>query len=675
LARFIAYLKKTTGRIDMNRFALVVIALATLAATSAWGSSADYYWDPNGSSSGIGGDGTWDTSNNRWRQDTETGTLTKWVDGCFAYFEGNGGTVSISGTRSFGYAYFSNDYTLTNGYLSVGGGIIETDYSTVTIQSILSGSSGITIAPNSSVVFNSGSDNTYTGETHLEHDAVLVVKQAKALGSSGSSSYTTVDYNADLQLDNSSGMSIAEPIKLSSNGRIYNVSGNNTLTGTITPTGSGTKCLYSAADTLTLSGNFDTVSSGSSNIGLALDGGGAIKISGNIPENSIGGTVWKYGTGTATFSGDNGYTAKTVIFNGVLRLDSSTALPGGIGNTGGASALELGGGVLGLGYEDFSRGLGTDTTQVKFTDDGGFAAYGSDRSVNLGGSAAKVTWASGSFVPSGKKLLLGAADADKTIDFCNPIDLNGGSRTVQVEDGSADIDAKLSGVLSGSGGGLTKTGSGTLVLGADNTYDGTTTISAGTLRLDASGAISSSATINVADGAVLDLQDKMSGYTIGSSQTLSGKGKVKLSNALTVNGTLDPAGSGRGTLTVEGDLTLGAASTTKMQVYGWDDGYYDLVSGTEATDESVQFGGTLAITFWSELTPGSMKLFDFDSYSGNLSLSCTDLPSGLRASFDASTGTLSVTEVPEPSTLLIAASVLMLGIGRASVRRRRVGGK
>ena len=58
------------------------------------------------------------------------------------------------------------------------------------------------------------------------------------------------------------------------------------------------------------------------------------------------------------------------------------------------------------------------------------------------------------------------------------------ARTVQVDNGSADVDAELSGVITGgSGGTLTKTGTGTLELQGSNGYGGATLISAGTLKI------------------------------------------------------------------------------------------------------------------------------------------------------------------------------------------------
>jgi autotransporter-associated beta strand protein len=88
----------------------------------------------------------------------------------------------------------------------------------------------------------------------------------------------------------------------------------------------------------------------------------------------------------------------------------------------------------------------------------------------------------------------------------NPLDLGTAARTVQVDDGAAPIDGTLSGVLSsGTGGGLTKTGAGTLALTAANDYTGGTTVAAGTLVVSATGSIATSSSISLGTTAVLDI--------------------------------------------------------------------------------------------------------------------------------------------------------------------------
>ena len=241
----------------------------------------------------------------------------------------------------------------------------------------------------------------------------------------------------------------------------------------------------------------------------------------------------KAGTGTLTLSGANTYTGTTTVSAGVLRLDSANALPGGIDTTVGAgeSALTLAGGVLGLGNGDFTRALGTGAGQVNITTTlSGFAAYGADRNVNLGGASAGVSWATGNFFSGTSTLVLGASSATHTVHFQNPINLNGGNRIVQVDDGAASVDANLSGAITAGSFSLTKTGAGTLQLSSTgNTYLGGTLVESGTLRLGASGVIPDTGAVTVrrattagsTDG-VLDLNgfnETIAVLTLGSATT------------------------------------------------------------------------------------------------------------------------------------------------------------
>ena len=197
----------------------------------------------------------------------------------------------------------------------------------------------------------------------------------------------------------------------------------------------------------------------------------------------------------------NSYTGQTEVNDGVLRLSQAAALPGGVSTTGGTSNLNFTGttgysmhysgefsyatgGVCAveLAAGDFTRSLGTGDSQVQFSGSGGFSAYGADRIVNLGGSSQTVAWATNSFVPSGNSLCLSSRYSNATIDFQNPIDLGSPVRTVRVGDGTAAVDAKLTGTLSGTGG-LEKTGPGTLELTVANTYTGQTVVHEGALRL------------------------------------------------------------------------------------------------------------------------------------------------------------------------------------------------
>ncbi|MBR0846699.1 autotransporter domain-containing protein [Bradyrhizobium diazoefficiens] len=90
--------------------------------------------------------------------------------------------------------------------------------------------------------------------------------------------------------------------------------------------------------------------------------------------------------------------------------------------------------------------------------------------------------------------------------------------------GSLNTSTQVDGVISGTGGGLTKVGTGTLTLTGANTYTGATTISAGTLALQGNGSIASSSVVTV--NATLDISSVTPAFAAIS--TLGGSGTVQL---------------------------------------------------------------------------------------------------------------------------------------------------
>lgn len=277
----------------------------------------------------------------------------------------------------------------------------------------------------------------------------------------------------------------------------FTLSGNRVTLGGDIATSAGAGPTFNATITDTI--GLDLLLNATRTITVANSGDKThnLTISGSVSDGGLGHGLTIAGGARLTLAGANTYSGGTTLGGtAVVVLSHANALPGGIGAAGGLSGLTFAGGILGLGAGDFTRGLGTGADQVQWTGAGGFAAFGADRGVNIGGAGETMVWGAGGFVPAGSALLFGygngsdTQDSSHTVDFQNPIDLNGGTRTITVNDGNSGatslIDAALSGgVISGTGtGSLIKNGSGTLSLTAAGTYTGQTFVNGGVLVLN-----------------------------------------------------------------------------------------------------------------------------------------------------------------------------------------------
>ncbi len=497
-----------------------LLAFGVLALPGFDGASAaTKTWDAGG------GDLLWSTANN-WNSN---GTPAAGDTIVFASSFASGTAINLNGNRTIADLSITSttDFSLNNNTLTISSGDITRSaaFGTTTINSgiALGGNAGWNISgtliangivSGSRTLTKSGTGtltlanaNTYTGDTTVSA-GILKILNAAALGAT--SGNTIVDANGELQLQGGITVASGEALSLTGTGTgavgsaaLRNISGNNAWTDTITLQNvTGVVRINSDSDTLTLGSINET---GTRNKDLAIGGAGNVTVSGTITGGGGDLSLTKDGTGMLTLASANTYTGTSTVSAGVLKLANASALPGGIGSSGGTANLIINGGVIGLAANDFQRGLGTGSSQVRFAGSGGFAGYAADRNVNLGGAGvpSTVTWGSGSFVPSGSSLILGAADADKTVTFQNSIALNGAVRTVQVNDGAAAVDAVLSGVLSGTGAsGLIKTGAGALTLSGASTYTGLTEVQAGTLALGAGNVLANSSTLRVSGGTL-----------------------------------------------------------------------------------------------------------------------------------------------------------------------------
>ena len=130
-----------------------------------------------------------------------------------------------------------------------------------------------------------------------------------------------------------------------------------------------------------------------------------------------------------------------------------------------------------------------------------------------------------------------------------------------VAKGTAADDLTISGnVVNSNGGGVTKTGLGTLLLSGTDTYIGNTTINGGTLALSGPASIANTPVITLAGGSTLDVSGLSSPFVLGGSQTLQGgSGIANVVGTFQDSGgsTIIPGGTTNvGTINFGGDLTL-----------------------------------------------------------------------------------------------------------------------
>lgn len=415
----------------------------------------------------------------------------------------------------------------------------------IQFNDIISGSGAFVIKQNSLAKFNAS--NTYTGNTEIDKGELWIE-------SSGSISSSSAIY-----LGHGSLMANVAKLWLSDS------TGGTTFSNNVTINPGNTTTRYlgglNNSGTHTFSGDITNNSTNGLHLS-ALNSGGFTTFSGVISGTNA---VIVEGAGTVTLSGttDNSYSGNTTV-NCPLLILNKTAGKKAIGNN-----LTIATGKIVRTDADNQFGTGIPAL-VTIEGTGDFNCNNTNQKIALVSSS------------SSAEVILG-------------------SGTLTIDNTMTDTYA---GIISGTGG-VIKSGSGTLALAGVNTYTGLTTVSAGTLHINASGGCIPSAndiavsggTLRVSHDQIIDDLTATSGtITVDAGKTLTVNGKLSISNGVTIN----LNSTGKIAYGPNADLEFTGSATISDAVWPATGGPTDIIvngSGITVTlDKSRTISGNMTLT-------------------------------------------------------------------------------
>jgi autotransporter-associated beta strand protein len=371
---------------------------------------------------------------------------------------------------------------------------------------------------------------------------------------------------------------------------------NNTITtqpsatATIASTLAGSNGFTKSGDgTLVLSGSNSytggtTISTGTLQLGAGSTGG---SISGPISNQGVlvvnrsdnltlsesisgAGSLVKNGSGALILSGSNSYSGGTTISSGTLKAGHNSA----------------------LGTGSITLGVSGTTASITFT-----STDATDRTIS--NSLA-------SFAGSNWNTTFGSA-VTGNLTFGNPTSVTlGSTRTFTVNNSWTSFANSFT----GNGDGITKNGTGTLILLGANSYTGATTINAGTLQIGnggATGSLSTSSAITVNGTLTFNRSGDIVQGSNFSTAAITGTGSLiqNGSGNLTLNATNAYAG---GTTLNSGTLVINNASTLGSGTLTINGGTLNNTSGsaiTLSTNNAQSWNGDFAFTGTNDLNLGN----------------------------------------------------------------------
>jgi autotransporter-associated beta strand protein len=541
----------------------------------------------------------------------------------------NGGTLNLNSNNVFVSGLNGLFGTITNGV--AGSFILQVSNATDNsfAGNIVTGTGQVLLIKTNSGTLSLSGNNTFTTPT-LVRQGVINVQSATALGGTGGATIVGTNgspVQAAVHIDGN-GLTIAEPFILfgdgiAGNGALRNLGNTNTVSGAIT-IGNGGARIGSDSGRLNLTSG---TAIGGSNQNLSFGGAGDTLVTSVIGTGA--GMVTKDGSGTLILNAANTFSGGFKLNNGTVLINNAAAL----GASGGMVALN-GGTLASTNFTGFTIGnlitIGGNITLGQ--SEGGVGPLTFSNQIDLGSGVRTLTinnpsnFFNGPIIGSGgiTKEGPGALYLAGVNPFTGPVTINNGSIILRNSgafntssnaitmgaNGTLTLNGfnAYLGSLSGVAGGiienanptnvnlfinnvgnttyagtirdgdgegelaLVKSGAGTLTLSGVNTYDGSTMVNEGVLKVGNSAALGTAAgPVIINAGGALDLN----GFSIGSKPIASIAGSGPAGDGALVNNSATPAASfgsivhngnvsygGSGDMTLSGNIT-GTGNFTK----------------------------------------------------------------------------------------------------------------
>lgn len=640
-------------------------------------------------SQGLGTSSTLDIGGDQWVTDganarllTDASGVTISQNVTVRTYSGHEVNATIGGNQTTGPSAFSGTITLNRDTKFTSA---NTDNNAVAFNNIISGSGSVTKIGPGTVEFNHA--NSYQGET-------VVSAGRLRLGASGalpsSTSVTLADvagavldlngYDQSINSLNGGGLNGgavmlgSATLSLQSGNYAGVISGSGGLTkvgsGTLTLSGpnfySGPTYIYSGTlaygannvigtGPVTIDGSSAVlnIDSYSDTVGtVTLDNDGQITGSGTLSSSSsfefkkgtvtasLGGTASlnKTGSDTVTLGAANTFSGDTRIREGTLSLTHSLALQNStldldaadtgtlvlnsldvtLGGLKGARDLGIPDGkTLGVGYNNSSTTYAGRIDGKNVT----FQKTGSGSLILTGNSTY-----TGSTLINGGTLQLGSGGTSGWIDTSVQ---NHGMFAFNRSD-----NVNFSKTISGTGS-LLKLGAGTLILSADNSYSGNTTVAEGTLLVN--GNYSGNGNFQVGSMAATKTVLGGTGSILGNIQVLS-------------LGEISP-GTSIGTLTVQGDVSFVIGGTLRIELDSEGAGSADLFDVNGLFDIS---NATVEFSAPASLDDPAYVFVTYGTLKGERFQNVRNLPSGYRIDYNYGGLNQIAVVVPEPTSAPLA---------------------